>query len=94
MANITDVFSENADSRSLAPAAVGSQVGLMLVVSVCPSMPFNSMSSFFTLHSRRIVGHHYFIQHPSPEQQSEQFYHIVPTRAITTFAIRSFMSQK
>jgi hypothetical protein len=39
MSNITNVFSANADSRTLAPAAVGSQVLLMIAVSVRPSMP-------------------------------------------------------
>ena len=34
MVNIGSVFSQNADTRSLAPAAVGSQVLLMTVVSV------------------------------------------------------------
>jgi hypothetical protein len=38
MPNITDVFSANADSRTLAPAAVGSQALLMIAVSVRPSM--------------------------------------------------------
>jgi hypothetical protein len=39
MPNITSIFSENADTRSLAPAAVGSQVLLMTVVSVRLSKP-------------------------------------------------------
>ena len=38
MTNITDVFSQNADSRTLAPAAVGTQVLLMIVISVRASM--------------------------------------------------------
>lgn len=38
MTNITDVFSANADSRTLAPAAVGTQVLLMIAISVSPPM--------------------------------------------------------
>ncbi|KAI0258847.1 hypothetical protein BC834DRAFT_834501 [Gloeopeniophorella convolvens] len=41
MPNIGDVFSQNADSRSLAPAAVGSQVLLMVVVSAITIIAFN-----------------------------------------------------
>ncbi|KAI9465279.1 hypothetical protein BJY52DRAFT_1388541 [Lactarius psammicola] len=41
MPNIGDVFSQNADSRSLAPAAVGTQVLLMTVVSVVTIILFN-----------------------------------------------------
>lgn len=41
MTNIKDVFNQNADSRSLAPAAVGSQVLLMTVVSVITIVLFN-----------------------------------------------------
>ncbi|KAI9441650.1 DUF221-domain-containing protein [Lactarius indigo] len=41
MTNIKDVFNQNADSRSLAPAAVGSQVLLMTVVSVVTIILFN-----------------------------------------------------
>jgi hypothetical protein len=41
MVNITSVFSQNADTRSLAPAAVGSQVLLMTVVSLVTILFFN-----------------------------------------------------
>lgn len=36
MTNITDVFSENADTRTLAAVAVGTQVLLMTAISVRP----------------------------------------------------------
>ncbi|KAI0302360.1 DUF221-domain-containing protein [Multifurca ochricompacta] len=41
MTNIGDFFSQNADSRSLAPGAVGSQVLLMTVVSAITIIVFN-----------------------------------------------------
>ncbi|KAF8270502.1 DUF221-domain-containing protein [Lactarius quietus] len=41
MPNIGDVFDQDADTRSLAPAAVGSQVLLMTVVSVVTVVLFN-----------------------------------------------------
>ncbi|KAI0251134.1 DUF221-domain-containing protein [Lactifluus subvellereus] len=54
MTNIGDVFSQNADTRSLAPAAVGFQALLMIVVSAVTIIAFNvlrpnnKVSSFTT----------------------------------------------
>lgn len=90
MTNFTNVFSSNADSRTLAPAAVGSQVLLMGIVSVRPSV---SGYNIFALYPSRIGCHYHFIQHPTPKQQGEKFYYTI-ARFHTRGCTRSFMSLK
>jgi len=75
MTNITDVFSANADSRTLAPAAVGTQVLLMIAVSVSPVYVFDYNT--FALYYCRIGCHYHFIQHLTPKQQGEKFYRTI-----------------
>ena len=68
MTNITGIFAENADTRSLAPAAVGSQVGLMIVVSVRPPISCVQCRPYPHYISLQTGGHYPVIQRSPPEQ--------------------------
>ncbi len=73
MPNITDVFSSNSE-RTLAPAAVGTQVLLMTIVSVRPSVSAYITSALYLC---RLGYYYHFIHHFTPNQQGEKFYHSV-----------------